>query len=204
MLILAKILNNETMEDLNKNAKTEKPVEVQNDSIKKVAGSSEVNPPKVPVKRIRVRAKPNPAPKVLTKSTPAPVAAVVVSTPEVQASKAAKPVSKKVKKTEEKVVVKKTPIKGKAESEPMVQNVVSVDSKDETTKPELDKKGVKAIKKKAKEIGKKVDKLKKKVKKAKKKEVKKSKIKVLKEKLDNALEKFKDKVEKLKEVKKTD
>jgi len=85
------------MENLNKNAETEKQVEVQNDLKNKTTGSIVTNAPKVPAKRIRVRAKTKPAPAVLIKSSPAPAAAVEISAPVVEPPKAAKQASKKVK-----------------------------------------------------------------------------------------------------------
>jgi hypothetical protein len=180
------------MEDSSKNTKTEKPIEGKNDSKKETIE----NPPKVPVKRIRVRAKAKPAASVLPKSAPVPVAEEVVSSPVAVAPKAAKQVHKKEIKAEEKIVIEKSKNKEKPEPKPMVQNVVLVVSKDEEEKPDQEKKDIKLTKKKAKKIGKKVVKLKKKVKQAKKKEVKKSKLKGLKEKLEKALEKFKTTVKK--------
>jgi IS5 family transposase len=179
------------MKDLNKNVETEKPIEVQNELKKETAD----NATKAPVKRIRVRAKAKPTPSVLIKNASVPVAAVEVSTPDVNPPKAAKSASAKVKKTEATIVVEKSPKKEKAEITPMVKKEILVDSKEEKQKPD----SIKVIKKKAKKAEAKVDKLKKKVKKAKKKDVKKSKLKGLKEKLGKALKKFNESVEKLKE-----
>jgi hypothetical protein len=180
------------MEDLNKIAKTEKPIVEQKDSKKEPAGSIVINAPKVAVKRVRVSTKPKPAAAIVTKSTP--VTAVKISTPDVETPKAEKQSSKKGKKTEEKIVVLKAPKKGKAETEPIVKTEVAVDLAEEKENPD----SVKVIKKKAKKAEEKVDKLKKKVKKAKKKGEKKE----LKEKLGKAIEKLKVSVKELKKAKK--
>jgi len=120
-------------------------------------------------------------------------------------SKETKLANKKGPKTEEKVAVVKSPKKDKPETEPMVQNVVAIDLKEEQEKSEPDKKQkekIKVVKKNTKKAEEKVDKLKKKVKKAKKNEVKKSKLKGLKDKLEKAIDKFKASIKKLKKVKK--
>ncbi len=181
------------MEDLNKNAKSENPIVEKND-LKK---GTVANAPKAPVKRIRVRTQAKPAASVLPKSDL--VTAVEISNPIIEAPKASSAVSKKEKKPEVKIVVRKAPKMEKVEIKPEVQSVLLAVSKEEKKNPDSEKK---VIKKNAKKAEQKVDKLKKRVKKAKKKEVKKSKLKSLKEKLKKALDKFKDKIEKLKEAKK--
>ena len=116
-----------------------------------------------------------------------------------------KPDSDEATKPDAKVPVVKSSKKEKHETEPMVQNVVIVDLKEEPENPEPDKKQkekIKVVKNNAKKAEEKVDKLKKKVKKAKKKEVKKSKLNGLKDQLEKALEKFKISVKKLKKAKK--
>ena len=183
------------MDDLKKNAETEKPIVEQNDSKKEATGSSMVNTPKVPAKRIRVRAKTKPTPSILTQS--APMAAVEITAKKIDEPKSKEKVSKKGGKTEAEIVVVKSPKKEKTETKPIVTKVVAVDLQEEMEKPD----SVKVIKKKAKKAEEKVVKLKKKVKKAKKKDVKKSKLKDLKGKLEKALDKFKENSKKLKEVK---
>jgi len=108
------------------------------------------------------------------------------------------PDSKKATKTNAKVAVVKSLKKEKPETEPMVQNVAIIDSKEETELDKKQKEKIKVIKKNAKKSEEKVDKLKKKVKKAKKKEVKKSKLKGLKDKLEKAIDKLKTSTKKLK------
>jgi len=180
------------MEDSNKNAKTEKQIEEQNDLNKVATGSIVINAPKVAPKRIRVSVKTKPAPTNLSEIAPKSIAEVI------EPPKASKPAIKKEKKPEEKIVIKKAPTKEKTKPEAIVQNVVLANSKEEQEKPDLGNDTKKVIKKKTKKAEEKVDKLKKKVKKAKKKDVKKSKLKGLKEKLGKALKKFKTIVEKLK------
>lgn len=183
------------MEDLNKNAKTEKPIVEQNNLNKESAENSAINPPKAPAKRIRVRAKTKPAPSILTKS--APVA--TVETTEIDAELKPKGKgSKKGKKTDAEIVVKKSPKKEKTDIKPMVKKEITADLDEENEKTD----SVKVIKKKAKKAEEKVDKLKKKVKKAKKKDVKKSQLKSLKDKLENAVDKMKSSIKKLKKAKK--
>lgn len=118
-------------------------------------------------------------------------------------TKETRPASKRETKAATKTVVVKSPKKQKAEIEPMVQNVVAIDLKEEKEKPESDKKQkIKVAKKTTKQSEEKVDKLKQKVKKAKKKEVKKSKLKDLKDKLEKAIKKMKASIKKLKKAKK--
>ena len=177
-----------------KDSNEKKTTDNLNDEKVEAAGSIVINAPKVAPKRIRVRTKTKPVPTVLAKTDPAPLTPVEISMPVTEVPKAAKQTIKKVKRPEEKIVLKKAPPKKKTNTEPMVQNVIIGDSKEEKDKLDSEK----VIKKKAKKAEEKVDKLKKKIKKAKKKDVKKSKIKGLKEKLEKALEKVKDNVEKLK------
>lgn len=184
------------MEDLNKNAETEKPVEVQNNSNKEATQSNVINAPKVTAKRIRVRSQTKPAPSGLIIQS-APIA-VVEPTKNVDEPKSIEKVVKKGKKTEAEIVVKKSPVTEKVIAKPVVKKDDVVDSAKEKEEPE----SLKVIKKVAKKAKEKVDKLKKKVKKAKKRDAGKSKLKSLKEKLENAIEKFKKNAEKLKEAKK--
>ncbi len=179
------------MEDLNKNAEPEKAIEKQNDLKKETTESIVLNAPKVVAKRIRVRTKPKPAAAIVTESIP--VAAVKISTPVVETPKAEKQTSKKVKKSEEKVIVKKSPKKKKTETEPAVNAEAAVDLTVENEKTDT----VKVIKKEAKKAEKKVDKLTKKVKKAKKKDEKKE----LKKKLEKAIKKRKISFKDLKKAK---
>lgn len=178
------------MEDLNKNTKTEKPVVIKSDLKKEPADDSAINAPKVPPKRIRVRAKTKPA----LKSDP--VAAVETTAIIVAEPKPKEKVNKKGKKNDTEIVGKKTPKKEKAETKPMVKKDPAVDLKEE--KPDSEK----VIKKKAKKAEERVDKLKKKVKKAKKKDVKPKMLKALKVKLEKAFDKLKVSVKELKKAKK--
>jgi len=116
---------------------------------------------------------------------------------DVDATKTAKPTSKKDIKTGVKAAKKE-----KSEVDITVKNEADSKkkAKEQLKKPDSDKK-IKTITKKAEKAETKVDKLKKKVKKAKKKDVKTSKLKALKEKLKNALDKLKSRVRKLKKAK---
>ena len=180
------------MEDLNKNAEPEKAIVEQNDLKKETAESIVINAPKVVAKRIRVRTKPKPAAAITTISTP--VDAEEIISPVVEPPKAEKQTSKKVKKSEEKVIVRKSPKKEKAKTEPAVNAETAVDLTVENEKTDT----VKVIKKEAKKAEKKVDKLTKKVEKAKKKDKKKE----LKKKLEKAIKKRKISFKDLKKAKK--
>jgi len=183
------------MEDLNKNAEPEKAIVEQNDLKKETSESIVINAPKVVAKRVRIRTKPKPAAAIVKQSAPvAAVEVIEISTPEVELPKAKKSGSKKAKKTDGEIVVKKAPKKEKAEKEPIVNKEPAVALKVENEKTD----SLKAIKKEAKKAEEKVDKLKKKVKKAKKKGDKKE----LKEKLEKAIEKRKISAAELKKAKK--
>ena len=182
------------MEDLNKNAETEKTVVEKNGSKKEPAAGKEINTPKVTPKRIRVSVKTNPAPSPLIKS---PVRAKT----EIITPQAKKPIVKKAHEAETKIPVMESSKKVKSNPELKIQNLSLIESKGEQGKPDMGKEEIKVIKKKAKKAEEKVDKLKKKVKKAKKKDVKKSKLKSLKEKLGKALKRLKIKVKELEKSK---
>ena len=180
------------MEDLNKNATTEKPIEVQKELKKEATGSSEINALKVAPKRIRVRTKTKPAPSPLAKNKSEAKAETIA--PKVDPPNAKKPIVKKATETEVKTPNLKFPGKGKTETNPMNKKEVAIDLAQEKEKPD----SLKVIKKHAKKAEEKVAKLKKKVKKAKKKGDKKE----LKEKLEKAIEKLKNSVKELKKAKK--
>ncbi len=78
------------MEDSNKNAKTEKQIEEQNDLNKVATGSIVINAPKVAPKRIRVSVKTKPAPTNLSEIAPKSIAEVI------EPPKATKPAIKNV------------------------------------------------------------------------------------------------------------
>jgi len=189
------------MKDLHKIVEGENTENSQNDPKKEKSKHSMV---KKVVTANKIMTEPNETPNIadLTNITTEASAEVVPN--DVYTNKEAKPVNKKVVKAEAKVAVVKLPKKQKTKVEPMVQNVVIVDPKEEkeNTDPDISQKEkLKEIKKKAKKAEEKVDKLKKKVKKAKKKEVKPSKLKALKEKLEKANVKLKTSVKKLKKEK---
>jgi len=194
MVISPQILILENMEDLNKNAETEKTVVEKNGSKKEPAAGKEINTPKVTPKRIRVRVKTNPATSPLIKSP-------VRAKNEIITPQAKKPIVKKAPEAETKIPVIESSKKVKSNPELKIQNLSLIESKGEQGKPDMGKEEIKVIKKKAKKAEEKVDKLKKKVKKAKKKDVKKSKLKSLKEKLGKALKRLKIKVKELEKSK---